>query len=59
MNAFGVFQTYYENNPYWTASPSDISWIGSIQAFLLLVVGGMSIRINFTVYLSVMVDDHY
>ena len=39
MNAFGVFQTYYEDNPYWTASPSNISWIGSIQAFLLLLVG--------------------
>ena len=24
---------------YWTASPSNISWIGSIQAFLLLLVG--------------------
>jgi MFS family permease len=39
VNAFGVFQTYYENNPFWSASPSNISWIGSIQAFLLLLVG--------------------
>lgn len=34
-----VFQTYYENNPYWQESPSNISWIGSTQAFLLLFVG--------------------
>ncbi|OAP60615.1 hypothetical protein AYL99_05617 [Fonsecaea erecta] len=42
VNAFGVFQTYYESNPLWHASPSDISWIGSIQAFLLLLVGLVS-----------------
>ncbi|RMD39161.1 hypothetical protein DV735_g5968, partial [Chaetothyriales sp. CBS 134920] len=39
VNTFGVFQTYYENNPHWTESPSNISWIGSVQAFLLLLVG--------------------
>lgn len=42
INSFGLFQTYYENNPYWTETPSNISWIGSIQAFLLLMVGGKS-----------------
>lgn len=42
INAFGVFQTYYETNPLWHASPSNISWIGSIQAFLLLLVGVVS-----------------
>lgn len=42
VNAFGVFQTYYERNPYWTESPSNISWIGSIQAFLLLMIGVIS-----------------
>ncbi|KIX04723.1 uncharacterized protein Z518_05593 [Rhinocladiella mackenziei CBS 650.93] len=39
VNAFGVFQTYYENNPLWHEPPSNISWIGSIQAFLLLLIG--------------------
>ena len=39
MNAFGVFQTYYETNLLHDQSPSKISWIGSIQAFLLLIVG--------------------
>ncbi|KAL6251382.1 hypothetical protein RBB50_001591 [Rhinocladiella similis] len=39
VNTFGVFQTYYESNPLWHESPSNISWIGSIQAFLLLLVG--------------------
>ena len=37
-----MFQTYYETNPLWHESPSSISWIGSIQAFLLLVVGVVS-----------------
>ena len=39
LNAFGVFQTYYESGHLFTKSSSDISWIGSIQSFMLLVVG--------------------
>jgi hypothetical protein len=40
-NTFGAFQTYYEDVILEEQSPSDISWIGSIQAFLLLFVGGL------------------
>ncbi|KAM3084419.1 hypothetical protein ACMFMG_001476 [Clarireedia jacksonii] len=39
VNTYGVFQTYYESDLLSTESPSNISWIGSIQAFLLLLVG--------------------
>jgi MFS family permease len=39
LNTFGVFQTYYESGALFTASSSTISWIGAIQAFLLLLVG--------------------
>lgn len=39
LNAFGVFQTYYESGKLFTKSSSDISWIGSIQSFMLLAVG--------------------
>ncbi|KAL4983885.1 major facilitator superfamily domain-containing protein [Aspergillus falconensis] len=39
MNAFGVFQTYYESGALFERSSSDISWIGSIQATMLLMVG--------------------
>lgn len=39
LNTFGIFQTYYESGQLYTASSSDISWIGSIQAFLVLLVG--------------------
>ena len=39
VNTFGVYQTFYENNILSHESPSNISWIGSIQGFLLLVVG--------------------
>ncbi|KZF20961.1 monocarboxylate permease-like protein, mch4 [Xylona heveae TC161] len=39
VNTFGVFQTYYETNLLQDQSASNISWIGAIQAFLLLLVG--------------------
>ncbi|KAK0387606.1 hypothetical protein NLU13_3852 [Sarocladium strictum] len=39
VNTFGVYQTYYATNPLWTASSSQISWIGSLQAFLLMSGG--------------------
>ncbi|KAI4200556.1 MAG: hypothetical protein LQ346_002355 [Caloplaca aetnensis] len=42
INSFGVFQTYYVTalgHP-----PSDISWIGSVQIFLLFFVGTFSGR---------------
>lgn len=35
VNAFGVFQEYYSTTLIPDTSNSDISWIGSIQAFLL------------------------
>ncbi|CAN8098342.1 unnamed protein product [Discula destructiva] len=37
--SFGVFQTYYETHLIERYSPSSISWIGTIQAFLLIEVG--------------------
>jgi MFS family permease len=39
VNTFGVFQTYYEIGLLKDQSSSNISWIGAIQAFLLLLVG--------------------
>lgn len=39
VNTFGVYQTYYAGALLSNQSPSNISWIGSIQAFLLLLVG--------------------
>ncbi|KAI1618426.1 MFS transporter, MCP family, solute carrier family 16, member 10 [Exophiala viscosa] len=39
LNTFGVFQTYYVDNDVLHTSPSDISWIGSAQAFLAMMVG--------------------
>lgn len=39
LNTFGVYQTYYESGALFQASSSQISWIGSIQAFMLLLVG--------------------
>ncbi|TVY78527.1 Aspyridones efflux protein apdF [Lachnellula suecica] len=40
-NTFGAFQTYYETGLLSHETPSRISWIGSIQGFLLLFVGGL------------------
>lgn len=42
MNTFGVFQTYYETVLLEGSSPDAISWIGSIQSFLLLGGGLIS-----------------
>ncbi|KAF2866011.1 major facilitator superfamily domain-containing protein [Massariosphaeria phaeospora] len=39
INTFGSYQAYYEDNLLTSSTPSAISWIGSIQAFLLLLVG--------------------
>ncbi|CZR68581.1 related to monocarboxylate transporter [Phialocephala subalpina] len=42
-NAFGIFQNYYLANQLSNKTPSQISWIGSLQIFFLLsgnVIGG-------------------
>ena len=39
VNSWGVQQAYLESDFLRDQNPSAISWIGSIQAFLLLVVG--------------------
>lgn len=39
LNTFGVYQTYYESGQLFTESSSNISWIGSIQAYLVLLGG--------------------
>jgi MFS family permease len=44
VNSFGLFQTHYTatlNRP-----PSDISWIGSIQIFLLFFIGAFTGRLT-------------
>ncbi|KAI0544079.1 major facilitator superfamily domain-containing protein [Xylaria curta] len=42
LNTFGVFQTYYQETFLSSYSPADISWIGTVQGFLLIVVGVLS-----------------
>jgi MFS family permease len=44
INSFGIFQTFYRS--YLTKSPSDISWIGSMQVFFLFVVGVFAGRLT-------------
>ncbi|KAI0129798.1 monocarboxylate permease-like protein, mch4 [Xylariales sp. AK1849] len=39
ISSFSVFQTYYESGELFKASSADISWIGSIQSFLLQLTG--------------------
>jgi MFS family permease len=39
---FGAFQTYYEHNFLRSSTPSAISWIGTVQAFMLILVGSLS-----------------
>jgi MFS family permease len=38
VNTFGVFQTYYEMTLLKSKNASDISWIGTFQAFLLVAL---------------------
>jgi MFS family permease len=42
INSFGVFQTYYVDAL--RRPPSDISWVGSIQIFLVFFIGTFSGR---------------
>lgn len=42
VNTFGVYQTYYETELKGAGSASNISWIGSLQAALLLFIGVIS-----------------
>ncbi|KID95136.1 Major facilitator superfamily domain, general substrate transporter, partial [Metarhizium majus ARSEF 297] len=42
LNTFGAFQTFYSSGTLFTQTSSNISWIGSIQAFLVLFTGFLS-----------------
>ncbi|KAI4242572.1 MAG: hypothetical protein L6R40_003953 [Gallowayella cf. fulva] len=39
VNSFGSFQTYYESHLLLSLTSSAISWIGTVKAFLLILVG--------------------
>lgn len=39
VNMYGVFQTFYSHSIAETSTTSAISWIGSIQVFLLCFIG--------------------
>jgi MFS family permease len=42
LNAFGVFQTYYESGALFSKTSSDISWIGAIQSYVVMSSGIIS-----------------
>jgi MFS family permease len=39
---FGAFQAYYKDDLLSDSSPSAISWIGTVQAWLLILIGVLS-----------------
>ena len=39
VNSFGAYQEYYESAILAHEAPSAISWIGTVQGFLLLIIG--------------------
>lgn len=39
INTWGAYQTYYEQNLLEGTSSSSIAWIGSLQSFLLMLIG--------------------
>ncbi|CCC14874.1 hypothetical protein SMACR_07600 [Sordaria macrospora] len=45
INSFGVFQTYYTSSLP-SIAPSTISWIGSLQVFLLFFIGTFTGRLT-------------
>ena len=42
LNTYGAYQTFYESGELFMSSSSTISWIGSLQSFLLLLVGTLT-----------------
>jgi hypothetical protein len=40
--SFGLFQSYYELDLLSDESPSDVSWIGTVASYLLIVIGVVS-----------------
>lgn len=42
VNTFGTYETYYQTGILASSSPSDIAWIGSCQAFFLMLVGSIT-----------------
>ena len=42
MITFGDYQTYYESGKLFSATSSDISWIGSIQSLVVFIVGAVA-----------------
>lgn len=46
INSFGVFQTYYTSTLGPSVAPSTISWIGSLQVFLLFFIGTFTGRLT-------------
>lgn len=54
MVIVGVFQTYYESGALFAASSSDISWIGSLQSVMVLMVGAVTGPIYDRGYLRVL-----
>lgn len=44
INSFGVFQSYYVDSLH--RPPSDISWIGSVEIFLLFFIGAATGRLT-------------
>jgi MFS family permease len=57
VNTFGVYQTYYQSSLLADHTASEISWIGTFQAFLLvslsLVAGPIFDRGHFRILLIV------
>lgn len=42
VNCFGFYQAYYQENLLKTSTSSAIAWCGSLQAFLLMLIGALT-----------------
>ncbi|KAI9892315.1 MAG: hypothetical protein M1814_001514 [Vezdaea aestivalis] len=42
VNTFGAFQTFYDSGALFKSSSSGVSWIGTVQGFLLISISGLT-----------------
>ncbi|OJJ29864.1 hypothetical protein ASPWEDRAFT_73266 [Aspergillus wentii DTO 134E9] len=42
INSYGVFETFYEETLLQGIAPSTISWVGSLQSFLIMFLGALT-----------------
>ena len=56
VNTYGVYEAFYQANYLASEAPSNISWIGTVQGFLLIIVGVITGPLYDMGYLHVLIS---